>query len=287
MGEAISVKNLTKKYEERIAIDNVSFNVKIGSVCGFVGPNGSGKTTTIRAILGLIKPISGEIRIFQTNNPNEYLQKIGAMIEGPAFYPLLSGISNLRVLADLAGISSRRCDELITLVGLGDRANSKFKTYSLGMKQRLGIAAALLPNPELLILDEPTNGLDPQQIAEMRLVLKRYAKDGRTVIISSHLLAEVQQTCSHVVLMHRGKLIANPSTLTSHSQVFFTPALSIRSNHASSSSALNTLSSDIIFSMWSCWVKWVLNPPPTNCVGESSARSSGCLFSSPSNSLRS
>ena len=169
MKSAISVNGLTKKYGDRYAVDSATFDVPAGSICGFIGPNGSGKTTTMRALLGLIKPSSGTGKILGSDisQPSEYLQKVGAIIETPSFYPLLSGIGNLEVLADLGGIPRKRARELIELVGLGDRASSKFKTYSLGMKQRLGIAAALLPNPDLLILDEPTNGLD-------QLVAKQY-----------------------------------------------------------------------------------------------------------------
>ena len=207
---AIAVKDLSKKYESGYAVSHANFEVPLGTICGFVGPNGAGKTTTIRMLLGLITPTGGTAEILgeSINHPEKYLSQVGAMIEGPAFYPALSGEENLKVLATLGGFPLERVNELLKVVGLEDRGKSKYKTYSLGMKQRLGIAAALLPEPKVLVLDEPTNGLDPQQIAEMRSVLKRYAKGGRTVIISSHLLAEVQQTCSHVVLMHRGKLIA-------------------------------------------------------------------------------
>ena len=207
---ALSVQDLSKKYDSRFAVSHANFEVPLGRICGFVGPNGAGKTTTIRMLLGLITPTGGTGQILghSISDPDEYLKHVGAMIEGPAFYPALSGAENLHVLATLGGFSHERVAEVLKTVGLADRAQSKFKTYSLGMKQRLGIAAALLPNPKLLILDEPTNGLDPQQIAEMRQVLKDYAATGRTVIISSHLLAEIQQTCSHVVLMHRGQLIS-------------------------------------------------------------------------------
>jgi ABC-2 type transport system ATP-binding protein len=151
------------------------------------------------------------IKVLDSTKPNEYLPKIGAMIEGPSFYPLLSGLANLRVLADLGGIPAKRADELLRLVGLEDRAKSKFKTYSLGMKQRLGIAAALLPNPELLILDEPTNGLDPNGILEIRNLLKKLAEGGKTIFVSSHLLAELEAICDTVVMIKEGKILYSGS----------------------------------------------------------------------------
>lgn len=211
MKSAISVKALSKKYDERFAVDNATFEVPTGTICGFIGPNGAGKTTTIRALLGLIKPTSGDIQVLGSSNPHDYLPKIGAMIEGPTFYPLLSGAANLKVLADLGGIPTGRVIELLRLVGLEDRASSKFKTYSLGMKQRLGIAAALLPNPELLILDEPTNGLDPNGILEIRNLIKKLAGGGKTIFVSSHLLAELEAICENVVMIKEGKILYSGS----------------------------------------------------------------------------
>ncbi len=211
MKSAISVTGLSKEYEDRFAVDNATFSVPSGTICGFIGPNGAGKTTTIRALLGLIKPTSGEIKVLNSSNPNEYLPKIGAMIEGPSFYPLLSGLANLKVLADLGGIPSNRAEELIKLVGLEDRGRSKFKTYSLGMKQRLGIAAALLPDPQLLILDEPTNGLDPNGILEIRNLIKKLAGGGKTIFVSSHLLAELEAICENVVMIKEGKILYSGS----------------------------------------------------------------------------
>jgi ABC-2 type transport system ATP-binding protein len=207
MKSAISVRGLSKEYDERFAVNNATFEVPSGIICGFIGPNGAGKTTTIRALLGLIKPTSGDITVLGSSNPHHYLSKIGAMIEGPSFYPLLSGAANLKVLADLGGIPTSRVKELLRLVGLEDRANSKFKTYSLGMKQRLGIAAALLPDPELLILDEPTNGLDPNGILEIRNLIKKLANGGKTIFVSSHLLAELEAICENVVMIKEGKII--------------------------------------------------------------------------------
>jgi ABC-2 type transport system ATP-binding protein len=177
---AISVSNLSKQYGDVLAVNNANFEVPLGTICGFVGPNGSGKTTTIRMLLGLIKPTAGSGSIIgnSISHPEKYLKQVGAMIEGPAFYPALSGIENLKVLAKIGGIPFGRCQELLDLVGLGDRGGDKYKTYSLGMKQRLGIAASLLPNPKLLILDEPTNGLDPAGIQEVRDLLEKLADDG-------------------------------------------------------------------------------------------------------------
>ena len=208
---AISVRGLYKEYDGRLAVDNATFEVPSGIICGFIGPNGAGKTTTIRALLGLIKPTTGDIEVLGSSNSYEYLPKIGAMIEGPSFYPLLSGAANLKVLADLGGISTDRVYELLRLVGLEDRANSKFKTYSLGMKQRLGIAAALLPDPQLLILDEPTNGLDPNGILEIRNLIKKLAGGGKTIFVSSHLLAELEAISENVLMIKEGKIIYSGS----------------------------------------------------------------------------
>jgi ABC-2 type transport system ATP-binding protein len=206
---AISVKDLSKKYGERTAVSHASFEVPLGTVCGFVGPNGSGKTTTMRMLLGLITPTGGTGTILgeNINHPERYLHRVGAMIEGPAFYPALSGAENLRLLATLGGYSVDQVQGLLDRVGLGDRANSKYKTYSLGMKQRLGIAAALLPNPQLLMLDEPTNGLDPAGIQEIRELLRALASDGTTVFVSSHLLSEIEMISDSLVMLRQGKVI--------------------------------------------------------------------------------
>ena len=211
---AISVSNLTKVYGERAAVSSASFEVPLGTICGFVGPNGAGKTTTIRMLLGLIAPTSGTGTVLghSINEPEKFLPTVGAMIEGPAFYPALSGAENLRVLASLGGFPQERVMELLELVGLGDRAKSKFKTYSLGMKQRLGIAAALLPNPKLLILDEPTNGLDPSGIQEVRELMKRLASQGTTVFVSSHLLSEIEMIAEYLVMLRNGKVIFSGKT---------------------------------------------------------------------------
>lgn len=206
---AIEVNNLSKRYGDLVAVKNASFSVPLGTICGFVGPNGSGKTTTIRMLLGLIKPSSGTASIIgnSISHPERYLNEVGALIEGPAFYPALSGIENLRVLAKLGGIPISRCQELMQLVGLGGREKDKYKTYSLGMKQRLGIAAALLPNPKLLILDEPVNGLDPAGIQEVRDLLESLAANGVTVFVSSHLLSEIEMISEHLVMLRKGEVI--------------------------------------------------------------------------------
>jgi ABC-2 type transport system ATP-binding protein len=206
---ALLVKDLSKKYGERYALSHANFEVPLGTICGFVGPNGSGKTTTIRMLLGLISPSggSGEVLDIPISEPERYLSFVGAMIEGPAFYPALTGFQNLKVLARIGGYSTDSITSLLELVGLGDRGDSKFKTYSLGMKQRLGIAAALLPNPKLLILDEPTNGLDPAGIQEVRDLLRRLADGGITVFVSSHLLSELEMISEHLVVLREGEVI--------------------------------------------------------------------------------
>jgi ABC-2 type transport system ATP-binding protein len=206
---AISVRDLSKKYGERMAVSHVNFDVPLGTVCGFVGPNGSGKTTTMRMLLGLISHTGGNGQVLDASidEPEKYLSRVGAMIEGPAFYPALTGAENLRVLATLGGFPQERVHTLLEQVGLGDRAKSKYKTYSLGMKQRLGIAAALLPNPKLLMLDEPTNGLDPEGIQEVRALLRSLADSGTTVFVSSHLLSELEIISDYLVMLRKGEVV--------------------------------------------------------------------------------
>jgi len=206
---AISVSDLSKKYGDRVAVSHATFNVPQGTVCGFVGPNGSGKTTTMRMLLGLISPTGGTGKILgePISHPERYLHRVGAMIEGPAFYPALSGAENLRLLATLGGYSTDQVQGLLERVGLGDRGGSKYKTYSLGMKQRLGIAAALLPSPQLLVLDEPTNGLDPAGIQEIRELIRALADEGTTVFISSHLLSEIEMISDSLVMLRKGEVI--------------------------------------------------------------------------------
>jgi len=206
---ALDVSDLSKKYGDRMALSHANFEVPMGSICGFVGPNGSGKTTTIRMLLGLITPTTGGGHVLgeSITKPEKYLPRVGAMIEGPAFYPALTGFQNLNVLAKIGGFATDSIAGLLDLVGLGDRGDSKYKTYSLGMKQRLGIAAALLPNPKLLVLDEPTNGLDPAGIHEIRTLLRKLADSGTTVFVSSHLLSEIEMISDHLVMLRLGKVI--------------------------------------------------------------------------------
>jgi ABC-2 type transport system ATP-binding protein len=211
---AIDVADLSKQYGERMALSHANFEVPMGSICGFVGPNGSGKTTTIRMLLGLISPTTGSGHVLgeSITHPEKYLPRVGAMIEGPAFYPALTGNQNLTVLAKLGGFDTKSIQGLLDLVELGDRGDSKYKTYSLGMKQRLGIAAALLPNPKLLVLDEPTNGLDPAGIQEIRNLLRKLANSGTTVFISSHLLSEIEVISDYLVMLRLGKVIFSGKT---------------------------------------------------------------------------
>lgn len=192
-----------------MAVSHINFDVPLGTVCGFVGPNGSGKTTTMRMLLGLISHTGGNGQVLDASidEPEKYLSRVGAMIEGPAFYPALTGAENLRVLATLGGFPQERVQTLLNQVGLGDRAKSKYKTYSLGMKQRLGIAAALLPNPKLLMLDEPTNGLDPEGIQEVRALLRQLADNGTTVFVSSHLLSELEIISDYLVMLRKGEVV--------------------------------------------------------------------------------
>ena len=213
----IEVAGARKSYRRRgkppeRALDGLDLVVGTGGVHGFLGPNGSGKTTTIRMLLGLVRADEGELRLLGQRVPDglpDVIAHVGALVETPLFFPTFSGRLNLRLLADTAGVAPSRVEECLELVGLRDRADDRFKGYSLGMKQRLGIAAALLKSPRLLILDEPSNGLDPAGIREVRELVKLLGADGRTtVFLSSHLLAEIQQVCDHVSIMARGRCVA-------------------------------------------------------------------------------
>ena len=206
----VESRELTKRYgSHTVAVDRVSLTVRRGEVYGFLGPNGAGKTTTMRMLLGLIRPTSGAASVLgrRPGHP-ESLARIGALVESPAFYPYLSGRDNLRVIARYAGVPKERIDSALEQVELADRARDKFATYSLGMKQRLGVAAALLKDPELLILDEPTNGLDPAGMADMRDLISSLGSGERTVLLSSHLLGEVEQICDRVGVSSKGRMIA-------------------------------------------------------------------------------
>ena len=205
----IEVEGLTKRYGSTLAVDDLSFSVAPGTVTGFLGPNGAGKSTTLRAILGLIRPDTGTTTVLGKayRNLERPIAQVGALLETFDAHPGRSGRNHLRVLAAAARIPTPRVDELLALVELTDSARRRAKGYSLGMRQRLGLAAALLGDPEVLVLDEPANGLDPQGIRWLRDLLRARARDGGTVLISSHVLAEVAQTVDEVVIIHRGKLI--------------------------------------------------------------------------------
>ncbi|PXY22948.1 ABC transporter ATP-binding protein [Prauserella muralis] len=211
MNSPVETTALTKRYGDLTAVDQLDLTVRAGEVYGFLGPNGAGKTTTLRMLLGLIRPTSGSIRLLGRDPGAGHLDRVGALIEGPSFYPHLSGRDNLRALACHAGVGASRVHTVLQIAGLTDRAKDRYNTYSLGMKQRLGLAAALLKDPELLILDEPTNGLDPAGMADIRATIRRLADDGRTVLLSSHLLGEVQQICDRVGMISDGRLVAELS----------------------------------------------------------------------------
>ena len=205
---ALEACGLTKRYGDTMAVDSVSLSVRRGEVYGFLGPNGAGKTTTLRMLLGLIRPTSGSASVLG-RRPGDAgaLAKIGSMIEGPAFYPFLSGRDNLAVVARYAGVGRAHLDQVLETVDLGSRGGDKFGAYSLGMKQRLGVAAALLKQPDLVVLDEPTNGLDPAGMRDMRALIRRLGGEGHTVILSSHMLGEVQQVCDRVGVINAGRMI--------------------------------------------------------------------------------
>ena len=213
---ALSVTGLTKRYGARTAVDHLDIELPRGVVAGFVGPNGAGKTTTMAMLLGLVKPTSGTGTVLgeSIDDPNSYLNRVGALIESPAFYPSLTGAQNLTVFATVGRHNRSAIPDLLEGVGLGDRGDDRYRSYSLGMKQRLGIAAALLGDPELLILDEPANGLDPQGVREMRDPVSRLAGTGRTVLVSSHDLSELEQVCDWLVLIDTGRSLYQGPTRT-------------------------------------------------------------------------
>jgi ABC-2 type transport system ATP-binding protein len=216
---AVSTTGLTKRFGRRTVVDDVALAIPPGSVCGFVGPNGAGKTTTIRMLLGLVRPTSGGGTILGGDlaEPASYLHKVGALIESPAFYPQLSGRDNLKALARLGGLPLTTVDPVLERSGLLARAGDKYRSYSLGMKQRLGIASAMLAGPQLLILDEPANGLDPGGIVEMRGLIRSFADDGITVLISSHLISEIEQICDYVVMIRAGRIVHQGNVAALHS----------------------------------------------------------------------
>jgi ABC-type multidrug transport system ATPase subunit len=209
---ALQTENLTKRFGGRIAVDRLTVRVERGDIYGFLGPNGAGKSTTLRMLLGLVRPTSGVIKFPVRASSWEYLRarsRVGAIIETPAFYENFSGRRNLQLLASLSGgVQKKRVEEVLDIVDLRERACDPVKVYSYGMRQRLGIAQALLPTPEIIILDEPTNGLDPQGIHETRKLIRRLRDDFRlTVLLSSHLLTEIEQLCNRVGIIHEGRLL--------------------------------------------------------------------------------
>lgn len=211
MAPVIHTIQLTRHFGARVAVENLDLEVQPGEVFGFLGPNGAGKTTTIGMLLGLIRPTSGQAFVCGYDiqrAPEAALRSVGAMIEAPAFYPYLSGRENLRVLALASGIALQRVDAVLELVELTKRASDRFQTYSMGMKQRLGIAAALLNDPQLIMLDEPTSGLDPGGQNEIRTLIAALAQAGRTIFLSSHMLPEVEQLCKRVAILKDGRIVA-------------------------------------------------------------------------------
>jgi ABC-type multidrug transport system ATPase subunit len=205
---AVRTEHLTKRYGGNVAVELVSLTVRRGEVYGFLGPNGAGKTTTLRMVLGLIRPTGGTATVLGERAGSSGANgRVGALVEGPGFYPYLSGRDNLRVLARYRGLGDREVERALERVELAGRAGDRFRSYSLGMKQRLGVAAALLGDPELLVLDEPTNGLDPAGMGDMRRLLVGLRDEGQTVLLSSHLLGEVQEVCDRVGVISRGRLV--------------------------------------------------------------------------------
>ena len=206
MESILSINNLTKKFGYLTAVKDLSFSINKGNVYGILGPNGSGKSTTLGVVLNVVNKTYGEFHWFDGNvSTHDALKKVGAIIERTNFYPYMSAYQNLKLVSKIKGVEFSKIDEKLELVGLLDRKNSKFRTFSLGMKQRLAIASALLNDPEILILDEPTNGLDPQGIHQIRELIKEIAKNGTTILLASHLLDEVEKVCTHVVVLRKGE----------------------------------------------------------------------------------
>jgi len=219
----LSLRNLNKKFGHIHAVNNLSFDIERGNVYGILGPNGSGKSTTLGIILNVVNKTSGSFNWFNGNlSTHQALKKVGAIIERPNFYPYMTAIQNLKLVCKIKEIPFTKIEEKLKIVNLHERRNSKFKTFSLGMKQRLAIASALLNDPEILILDEPTNGLDPQGIHEIRKIIKDIAANGTTILLASHLLDEVEKVCSHVVVIRNGiKLYAGSVDEITASQGLF------------------------------------------------------------------
>ena len=218
MANVIEIEGLRKSYRRRrgttVAVDGLDLTVPAGGVFGFLGPNGSGKTTTIRCLLGLVRPSAGEVRLLGRAVPaglSDAIRRTGAIVETPALFPTMTARANLRLLGSIDGVGRARVDEMLTAVGLADRADDLVRKYSLGMRQRLALAAAMLKDPELLILDEPANGLDPAGMREVRVLLRHLAAEGRTVFVSSHILSEIEQTCDRVAILARGRCLTTGS----------------------------------------------------------------------------
>lgn len=206
MGTILTVTNLTKKFGYLTAVKDLSFTIEKGNVYGILGPNGSGKSTTLGIVLNVVNKTAGSFHWFNgQTSTHDALKKVGAIIERPNFYPYMTAVQNLKLVCKIKEVSTDKINEKLELVGLLERKDSKFSAYSLGMKQRLAIASALLNDPEILILDEPTNGLDPQGIHQIREIIKKIASQGTTILLASHLLDEVEKVCSHVVILRKGE----------------------------------------------------------------------------------
>ena len=220
MEPILNVNELTKKFGYLTAVDRLSFSIEKGNVYGMLGPNGSGKSTTLGMILNVVNPTAGNFSWFGgTQSTHQALKRVGAIIERPNFYPFMTAAQNLRLVCRIKEVPKSKIEEKLELVDLLDRKHDKFKTYSLGMKQRLAIASALLNDPEILILDEPTNGLDPQGIAQVRDIIFKIAAQGTTILLASHLLDEVEKVCSHVLVLQKGK------------QIYFGPVTALTTDH--------------------------------------------------------
>ncbi|UZH54824.1 ATP-binding cassette domain-containing protein [Salinimicrobium tongyeongense] len=223
MKTILRLNNLTKRFGPVTAVKDLSFTIEKGNVYGILGPNGSGKSTTLGIILNVVNKSAGDFQWFDgSQSTHEALKKVGAIIERPNFYPYMTAAQNLELVCKIKNVSAKNIDEKLEMVGLLDRRNSKFRTFSLGMKQRLAIASALLNDPEILILDEPTNGLDPQGIHQIREIITRIAATGTTILLASHLLDEVEKVCTHVVIIRKGeKLYSGPVDQMNASFGFF------------------------------------------------------------------
>lgn len=224
MQPILTLTNLTKKFGPITAVNNLTVTIEKGNVYGILGPNGSGKSTTLGIVLNVVNKTKGSFHWFDGNvSTHEALKNVGAIIERPNFYPYMTASQNLKLVCRIKGVSSDNIDEKLDLVGLLDRKDHKFKTFSLGMKQRLAIASSLLNNPEILILDEPTNGLDPQGIHQIREIIKKVASEGTTILLASHLLDEVEKVCSHVIILSKGKSLYSGSVADMNTNLgFFT-----------------------------------------------------------------